>query len=95
MVLNHHLDRKRFNLWYLVRLMYAYGISHARLDALIKGEHPISGYYLSMRDFIRVVVGAIKNGSRQSLAFGLGMAAYHLGARTEYLHQYIAGKDVR
>jgi glycosyltransferase involved in cell wall biosynthesis len=91
MILEHRLDPKRFNPWYLIRLMYAYGISHVRLDVLIKGDHQIPVYYLSTRHFVRLLAGGIKNGSRQSLAFGLGLAAYYLGCRTEHLRQTAAG----
>jgi len=41
LVLYHHLDNKRFKLGYLIRLMYAYGISHVVLEALLKGTQPM------------------------------------------------------
>lgn len=87
MVLYHHLDPKRFNFKYLIRLMYAYGVSHVVLESLLKGPQPIPDYYLSRKQFLRLLFGAAKGGAQQSLAFGVGMVAYHLGTRTEHLRQ--------
>jgi glycosyltransferase involved in cell wall biosynthesis len=88
MVLHHHLDAKRFNLNYLIRLMYAYGVSHVVLESLLSGPQPIPHYYSSNSQFLRLLLGAVKGGANQSIAFGIGMAAYHFGARTEHLRQY-------
>lgn len=88
MILYHHLNVKRFNPRYLIRLMYAYGVSHVVLESLLKGPQPIPNYYHSDTQFLRLLLGAAKGGAQQSLAFGIGMAAYHLGARAEHLRQY-------
>lgn len=85
MVLYHHLDSKRFNFKYLIRLMYAYGVSHVVLESLLNGPQSIPAYYSSRKDFFRLLLGALKGGAKQSFAFGVGMVAYHLGARTEHL----------
>lgn len=87
MILYHHLDAKRFNLKYLIRLMYAYGVSHVVLESLLNGPQPIPDYYLSRNQFLRLLLSAAKGGAQQSLAFGGGMVAYHLGTRTEHLRQ--------
>lgn len=92
MVLYHHLDAKRFNLKYLIRLMYAYGISHVVLESLLNGPQPIPDYYSSRKQFLRLLLGAAKGGANQSLAFGIGMVAYHLGTRAEHLRQCMVKK---
>ena len=88
LVLYHHLDVKRFNFEYLIRLMYAYGVSHVILESLLKDLKIFPDYYLYIKKFTRLLLGAAKGGAKQSLAFGIGMVAYHLGARAEYLRQY-------
>ena len=88
MVLYHHLDPKRFNLKYLLRLMYAYGVSHVVLESLLKGRQPIPRYYQSVKQFLRLLLAAAKGGAQQSLPFGLGMLTYRLGARSEHLRQH-------
>lgn len=86
--LYHHIDtEKRFNFKYLIRLMYAYGTSHVVLERMLNGSQPIPGYYLSGIKFFRLLLGVFKGGLKQSLAFGIGMVAYHFGMRSECLRQ--------
>lgn len=87
MVLYHHLDTRRFNLSYLIRLMYAYGISHVLLETLLNGPQPVPEYYSSRKLFLRMLLGATKSAANQSVAFGIGIAAYHLGSRNGHLRQ--------
>lgn len=87
MILYHHLDAKRFNLKYLIRLMYAYGVSHVVLESLLNGRQYIPVYYSSGKHFLKLLLGALRGGAKQSLAFGIGMVAYHLGTRSEHLRQ--------
>lgn len=89
MVLYHHLDAKRFNFKYLIRLMYAYGVSHVVLESVLNGHQPIPDYYSSKKQFLRLLLSTAKSGGNQSLAFGVGMMAYHLGARIEHFRQYM------
>lgn len=86
--LYHHLDVKRFKFGYLIRLMHAYGISNAILKSLQKRSTFIPAIYATRRRFMRLLIGAGWSGARQSLAFGIGIVAYHIGARSEYLRQY-------
>lgn len=88
LVLYHHLDAKRFNLKYLIRLMYAYGVSHVVLESVLHGPQIIPDFYLHGKQFLRLLLGAAKGGAKQSLAFCIGMVAYHLGARYEHFRQY-------
>lgn len=85
MVLYHHLDTRRFNLFYLIRLMYAYGLSHVLLETLLNGPQPVPEYYFSRKLFLRLLFDAAKSAANQSLAFGIGIAAYHLGTRNGHL----------
>jgi glycosyltransferase involved in cell wall biosynthesis len=87
MVLYHHLDTKRFNFKYLVRLMYAYGVSHVVLESVLNGHKPIPEYYSSKKQFLKLLLKTAMGGESKSLAFGVGLMAYHLGARTEHYHQ--------
>jgi len=83
LVLHHHINLKRFTFNYLIRLMYAYGVSNAILDELLntpKQNDPPGDSAVKM---IRRTVAA----ARQSLPFGIGMAAYYLGARSERRRQ--------
>jgi Glycosyl transferase family 2 len=91
--LYHHIDtEKRFNFRYLVRLMYAYGVSHVVLESVCSGPQAIPDYYSSKKQFLKLLWGIAKEGKKQSLAFGIGMAAYHLGSRTEHFRQYMVKK---
>lgn len=86
--LYHHIDtKKRFNFNYLVRLMHAYGVSHVVLESVLNGTQPIPDYYSSKKQFLRLLLSAAKDGGSQSLAFGVGMMAYHFGARSEHFRQ--------
>ena len=88
MALYHHLDSKRFNSKYLIRLMYAYGVSHVVLETLLNGPQAIPTYYSSRKSFFRLLLSALKGAGEQSFVFGVGMVAYHLGTRTEHLRQH-------
>ncbi len=86
--LRHHIDfarRSRFS--YLIRLMYAYGISHVILESMLNGSQDTPPCYASKKHFLRLLLGVAKEGAQQSLAFGIGLVAYHLGVRSEYLRQ--------
>lgn len=87
MVLYHHLDAKRFNFKYLIRLMYAYGVSHVILESMLNGAQSIPSYYASKKQFSSLLWREAKGSSKLSLAFGIGIAAYHLGARSEHRNQ--------
>jgi glycosyltransferase involved in cell wall biosynthesis len=84
LILYHHVDARRFNFNYLIRLMYAYGVSNVVLQCLLQ---PVSGCNSSDESCLRslriVIAAAI-----QSLPFGIGMAAYYLGARSERRRQH-------
>ncbi|MGY6275601.1 glycosyltransferase [Methylomonas sp. MgM2] len=89
MVLYHHLDEKRFKFKYLMRLMFSYGISHVRLEALLNNnEVTIPDEYRLTSQFLKLILKTFKGAANQSLAFGIGIAAYHLGARSEYFRPY-------
>ncbi len=86
--LRHHIDLfKRSRFIYLIRLMYAYGVSHVLLETMLNGPQPIPEYYSSRSLFLKTLLYAGKSAANQSLAFGIGIAAYHLGARAEHFRQ--------
>jgi glycosyltransferase involved in cell wall biosynthesis len=87
MILHHHLDSKRFDFWYLIRFMYAFGVSQTALEVTINGRQAIPECYSSRMRFLRLLLGAAKGGAQQSLAFGLGLMALRLGERTEHLRK--------
>jgi glycosyltransferase involved in cell wall biosynthesis len=85
--LYHHLDNKRFKFNYLIRLMFGYGESHTVLARLLNGPKKIPKEYLVIGRFLWLLLKAFKGGVNQSFAFGIGIVAYHLGVRSEYLRQ--------
>jgi hypothetical protein len=87
LVLYHHLDPRRFRLSYLIRLMYAYGVSHVVLESLIKGRQTVPEYYARKRRTAKLLLSAARKGAQQSIPFMLGLMAYHFGARVEHLRQ--------
>jgi glycosyltransferase involved in cell wall biosynthesis len=82
----HHLYPSRFRLRYLFRLMKAYGISHVTLERIQKGAVTTPPHYALPRLF-RTLVGAFMSDRRQSLAYALGKAIYHLSACREFHRQ--------
>jgi hypothetical protein len=84
LVLYHHIDVKRFKLKYLVRLMHAYGASNALLASL---SLPVPGSCSSRESFL-MQLRKLLAAAKQSLPFGIGMAAYYLGARSERRRQH-------
>lgn len=85
--LYHHLDNKRFKFYYLIRLMFGYGESHTVLARLLAGPKKIPKEYRVIGRFLWLLLKAFKGGVNQSFAFGIGIVAYHLGIRSEYLRQ--------
>ena len=57
------------------------------LNLCLNGSQALPGYYSTRRKFLRLLLNVLIGGARQSLAFGVGMVAYHLGARSEHLRQ--------
>lgn len=87
LTLRHHLDTNRFTLRYLVRLMWAYGVSHVVLEGVLKDSQVVPEYYKSRKVFLRLLLSTFRGEMRKSARFAIGMIAYHLGARREYLAQ--------
>ena len=83
----HHLDPSRFRFAYLIRLLYGYGVSHIILESILKGPQPMPNYYRKLSSFIKTLVRAGGAASKQSIAFGIGHIAYHIGARYECFQQ--------
>jgi len=83
LVLHHHIDLKRFTFKYLVRLMFAYGVSNAILEDLLRQPKHNDPSGDTAPTMLRRLVAA----ARQSLPFGIGMAAYYLGVRSERRRQ--------
>jgi glycosyltransferase involved in cell wall biosynthesis len=84
--LDHHIGMGRFRFRYLVRLMYAYGSSHATLERLVKGRAEVPGHYRTLRAFWRVLWHQVKRKRKEtSWAFAIGMIAYHWSARAAYV----------
>src|SRR5262249_36556802 len=82
----HHLNPRRFNLIYLLRLMKAFGFSHVTLERIQKGHVTIPRHYSIPRLF-RTLLGAFVNDRRQSLAYAVGKAIYHLSCCREFHRQ--------
>lgn len=82
--LNHHLDEKRFHFWYLMRLMWGYGLSHVVLETVLQGPQPVPEYYRSRGAFLKLLASILRVETRKSVPFAIGLIAYHLGARREH-----------
>ena len=88
LVLRHHLDPGRLRAGYLIRLLHAYGASMVRVESLVKGrvESPrYAKYYRSLWRFWMLLFAQLWRARKTSLAFGVAMAAYHWGARAEFV----------
>jgi FkbM family methyltransferase len=94
--LRHHVDPSRFRLGYLFRLMRGYGRSHVLLEDLLRreGERPgVPAEYGNTRRFVRKVLREFDAARKRSLAYGLGIVAYHLGLRRAYLELELERRD--
>ena len=91
LALRHHLDQSRFRFRYLIRLMWAYGESHVVLESVLRGPHHILRNYKKYRKprmtLLISILSVLWVESRKSVPYAIGMIAYHLGARQEYLAQ--------
>ena len=67
--------------------MYSYGVSHVVLESLLGASPKVPEYYTSSGKFLALLFNQAKTGARQSIAFGIGLVAYHLGNRNECLRQ--------
>jgi glycosyltransferase involved in cell wall biosynthesis len=87
LVLWHHLDPARFRLGYLCRLLRGFGESRVLLEALL-ADGPVGTpcSYRGLR-FLRRLASEVNAGRKRSLAFGAGMAAFHVGAWAAYRRQ--------
>jgi glycosyltransferase involved in cell wall biosynthesis len=82
----HHLNPRRFQLTYLLRLMKAYGFSHVTLERIQKGHVSPPRYYAVPAVF-RTLLGAFMSDRQQSLAYAVGKTVYHLSACREFHRQ--------
>lgn len=87
LLLNHHLDPKRFRFTYLVRLMYWYGVSHVILDIVVHGLHPVPKCYKSRIRFMILILKKVWAERKKSIPFIIGSVAYQLGARREHFYR--------
>ena len=85
MVLYHHIDPRRLSFTYLMRLMYAYGVSHVNLEWLLNGPQVTPNRYASPVAFLGFLRSFLERSGRSSLPFRVGMVAYHLGSRAQHL----------
>src|SRR5260370_7026488 len=85
--LKHHLDESRFRLGYLLRLLHGYGSSQVLLETLLRGKIEVPAHYRERRSFYRLLIQEFRRAGKESLAFGLGIAAYHWSVRKAYLEQ--------
>jgi len=88
--LQHHIDERRLRFGYLLRLMAGYGRSLVLLEKVERahgGEDlVIPPFYRRPWRFVRLLLSELNHARRRtSLAFGMGMVAYHWNARREYL----------
>ena len=84
LVLTHHLERSRFSFRYLMRLMYAFGLSHVMLERILTGPKLRPDYYGSTWKFLKLLNEAFLAERKKSIPFAIGKIAYHLGARREH-----------
>jgi Glycosyl transferase family 2 len=82
----HHLHPRRFELPYLLRLMKAYGFSHVTLERIQNGRVTVPRYY-AVPVLFRTLLGAFLSDRRQSMAYAVGKAIYHLSASREFHRQ--------
>ena len=87
LILRHHLAPFKFRFGYLLRLMYGYGVSHVVLESVLRGHHPIAKYHKSRLALLTSVFWVLWVESKKSVPYAVGIIAYHLGARAEYLAQ--------
>lgn len=85
LTLHHHLDPRRFDFRYLIRLLHGYGVSHVILESILKGCQPVPNYYANMGAFFKTLLWVFGSERKKSLAFAIGQIAYHIGARREHL----------
>ena len=84
LVLYHHLDPKRLSFSYFRRLMYAYGKSHVVLESLLGTVQGVPACYAGLPALVRVLSWSLLKDWRFSFRHAICMAAYHLGAYTEW-----------
>lgn len=84
LVLYHHLDPKRFSFSYFRRLMYAYGRSHVVLESLLGTSQGVPANYAGLLALLRLLSWSFLRDVRLSFRHAICIAAYHLGAYTEW-----------
>jgi glycosyltransferase involved in cell wall biosynthesis len=89
LVLWHHLNPDRFRFFYIMRLMYGFGISNVIVDIICKGLQPIPGYYKSKSRFLRLILSIMRVECKKSVPLAIGWVAYHLGARREHFSRQV------
>jgi len=88
LVLYHHLDRNRFKLIYLLRLLYNYGAGAIILESILKGPRTCPRQYKNPAAFGVLMLRAFAGRAvRGDVRFALGTVAKHLGVRSEHLRQ--------
>ena len=92
--LYHHIDLgRRTRFVYLIRLMYAYGVSHVALEQLLGDPPSLPRYRRSSPGAARWWRWLAHRGIQQSLAFSVGFIAYCLGARVQQRrHRRLSGR---
>jgi glycosyltransferase involved in cell wall biosynthesis len=84
LVSRHHICSDRFRLPYLLRLMGAYGRSQVLLETVLKGFRGVPEEY-EVRNFLGFLGRVYKSSVKQSPLLALGLVAWHIAARREYL----------
>ena len=70
MILYHHLDSKRFDFKYLIRLMYAYGVSRAVLEGMLNSPQPIPEHCSSRMKFLKMLFMEVLGGLTKIVSDG-------------------------
>lgn len=84
LMLEHHVDPKRFDYASLLKLMEGYGRSHVVLDQLIRGPIKTPHYYKTPAHVGLAMMVAMAHHFLPSPAFGFARARYHLAAARAY-----------
>lgn len=80
----HHLDKRKFRIRFVLKLMLGFGGSHVLLESCLAGVTKYERCYTSrIRTLLLMKMSFIRN-YRKSFLYALGAALYHYGAYKEY-----------
>ena len=85
LVIYHHINADRFNVLYLLRLMYGFGVSVTRLEMMIDRTNAhLATLYGDKKSLRMTLLRNFVHESRSSVLQALSSFLYHLGSYREY-----------